>query len=172
SKPRNPAVRIHAQPHVRDYLLLAAHSPGLPLARTTLPPPQHLLPPGEAFFPHLLIGTFAGFKASLDADQRCLVAVEECGIDLHPANYPARDAQTDDDPVERGRVVAARLPAIVPSAGGDVDTGVVDGRLGIGEGGGGRKEFVGKGKNAGIEGGGYEIWKGFRGQSDGDGVEG
>ena len=53
--------------------------------------------------------------------------------------------------------MAAGLPAIVPGAGGDIDTGAVDGSFGIGERRGGREEFIGKGKDAGREGGGDKI---------------
>lgn len=87
-----------------------------------------------------------------------MVAVKVRRVDLEAAELAARDAELDDDPVEGLRVVAARLPAVVPRAGVREDAGLAYGRgrrrevLGRGE------PFVGDGEDFGAEGLGDEVW--------------
>ena len=97
-------------------------------------------------------------KATLYSYLGSLIAVEECSVDFHAFNFTGSDAQPNDNPVERFRIMSSRFPAIVPRSCVRKHAGLVHGCgrgcevLGLG------KPFVGEAENTRTEWFGYEIY--------------
>lgn len=134
-EPRDTAVRVHVEPHVRvllgrgfiEFPTEALLGPALVDAQDGLPFAPAALPGQD------LIVVLA--EAPLDGDGRRVVAGEVRRVDLDASDGPGGDAQPHDDPVEGLSVVPPRLPAVVPGA-------RVDHLAGLPYGGRGRQEVV------------------------------
>lgn len=133
------------------------HLPRMSPARPTRPDPEHFCPLREPLLQNFLVGSFPSDAAPIHADFGGMIAIEEGGVDLYAAHKAAGDAKRDYHPVKGLRIVSPGFPPIVPGAGGDVDTGAVDGGFRVDEAGGVGEELVGEGEDAGAEGGGGEV---------------
>ena len=147
-------VWVHIQPDVRIRLLRGLlEPPHVPLTRPARLRIHHRLPE------RVHIRAAAGEEHGLDGNGRRVVAREERGVDLHPVDYPRRNTELDDYPVGRGRVVAPRLPAVVPPPGSDEVASALDGCGGVDEVRRRGEEFVREGDDLTAEGGADEIYK-------------
>ncbi|KAL8993540.1 MAG: hypothetical protein Q9188_007303 [Gyalolechia gomerana] len=157
-KPRNAPIRKHAQSHMRNLPpIIFLDLPRLPPTSPASPIPQYFPP---TFIPPIHnppISIIVHFIASLYPHPLSMVPIEECGVDFHACDAPARYSELDDDPVVRCGVMPPGFPAVVPCACGDEDAGAADRRFGVCKVGGGGEPFVGGGEDGGVEGGGDEI---------------
>lgn len=80
-----------------------------------------------------------------------MIAIEERCVDFDARNAATGNTQSDDDPIERLWVVAARFPAVVPCACVCEDTWFADGWGGRCEVICGGEPFVGEGEDARAE---------------------
>ncbi|KAL8932506.1 MAG: hypothetical protein Q9216_006805 [Gyalolechia sp. 2 TL-2023] len=143
---------------MRDFPpILILDLPRLPSASPTSPVPQHFPPPIIPLLNNLPISIVVDLIASLYLYSFRVVPVKERSVDFYAFDPPARDAEFNNDPVERSGVMSTGFPAIVPCSCGDKDTGATDGGFWVGEVGGGGEPFVGGGEDRGVKGGGDKI---------------